>query len=570
MPAKALKFDEAARHALKDGVDILASAVGATLGPRGRNVVLDKNHGPAVITKDGVTVAREIELSDRFENMGAQLVKQVAIRTNEMAGDGTTTATVLAQAIFSDGMRVIAAGANPMAVRRGIEQGQRLVNARLQELASPVEGKATVAAVAGIAGNDQEIGDLIADVMEKVGKDGVITVEDGKSIDDETEFVDGLQIEHGFGSPYFISNQERQEAVIEDPYILITDFTFQNIQDLLPIIEKALQVTKNIVVLSDGLEGDALATMVVNKMRGTLNFLAMRAPSFGDRRKAALEDIAALTGGTFITADMGHDIQEAQVADLGRAHRIVSDKSRTTIIDGYGSDEAIQARIRQIRTQVEDASAEYDREKLQERLAKLAGGVAVVKVGGATETEVKEKKFRVEDALSATRSAVEEGVVPGGGVAYIRVQDALTAAADAHENPEEATGLRILQSALEAPLRQLVNNAGLEASVIVEDVRAAPAATGYDVAAGQLGDMYKLGILDPVKVTRAALENAVSVAALMLTTESLVVDIVEPGGPPMPPDMGGMDEMGGMGGMPGMGGMGGMGGPPGMPGMPGM
>ena len=568
MPAKELKFDEAARHALKDGVDILASAVGITLGPRGRNVVLDKNYGPAVITKDGVTVAREIELSDRFENMGAQLVKQVAVRTNEMAGDGTTTATVLAQAIFSDGMRMIAAGANPMAIRRGIEQGQRIVNAQLRGLASPVEGKETVAAVAGIAGNDRRIGDLIADVMEKVGKDGVITVEEGKSIDDETEFVDGLQIEHGWLSPYFVSNQERQEAVIEDPYILITDYKFQNVQDLLPIVEKALQVTKNLVVLSDSLEGDALATMIVNKMRGTLNFLGVRAPSFGDRRKAALEDIAALTGGTFITADMGHNIQDAQVADLGRAHRVVSDKAHTTIINGYGTDEAIQARIRQIRAQIEDASAEYDREKLQERLAKLAGGVAVIKVGGATESEVKEKKSRVDDALSATRSAVEEGVVPGGGVAYIRVQETLAAAADAHEDPEEATGLRILQRALESPLRQLVANAGLESSVIVDDVRGAAANVGYDVAAGELGDMYKLGILDPVKVTRAALENAVSVAALMLTTESLVADVVGVGPTAAPP---GMDEMGMGGGMPGgMGGgmPGGMGG--GMPGMPGI
>ena len=553
MPAKDLRFEESARHALRDGVDVLARAVGSTLGPRGRNVVLDKNYGPAVITKDGVTVAREIELGDRFENMGAQLVKQVAVRTNEMAGDGTTTATVLAQAIFADGMRVIAAGANAMAVRRGLERGQRAAGEALRGLASPVEGKDTVAAVAGIAGNDQRIGGLIADVMEKVGKDGVITVEDGKSIDDETEFVDGLQIEHGWLSPHFVTNQERQEAALEDAYLLITDHKFTGVQELLPIVEKALQVTKNLVVLCENLEGDALATMIVNKARGTLNFLAVRAPSFGDRRKASLEDIAALTGGSFITADMGRSIEDAQIADLGRAHRVVADKSRTTIIDGHGSDEAIQARIRQIRAQIEDASSEYDREKLQERLARLAGGVAVIKVGGATETEVREKKFRVEDALSATRSAVEEGVVPGGGVAFIRVQEALGRTAGELEDPDEATGVRILQRALESPLRQLVANAGLEGSVIVDDVRAAPANTGYDVAGGALGDMYELGILDPVKVSRAALENAVSVAALMLTTESLVAERKEdkPAGPPggMPP---GMDDMG-MGGM-GMGG----------------
>ena len=558
--AKELKFDEEARHALKDGVDILANAVGVTLGPRGRNVVLDKNYGPAVITKDGVTVAKEIELTDRFQNMGAQLVKQVAVRTNEMAGDGTTTATVLAQAIFTDGMRVVAAGSNPMAIRRGLEYGQRVATRELRGLASPVEGKDTVAAVAGIAGNDSRIGDLIADVMEKVGKDGVITVEDGKSIDDETEFVDGLQIEHGFISPHFITNQERQEAVIEDAYILVTDYKFAAVQDILPIVEKSLQVTKNLVVLCENFEGEALQTMIVNSVRGTLTFLAVRAPSFGDRRKASLEDIAALTGGTFLTTDMGTSIQDAQIADLGRAYRVVSDKARTTIIDGYGSDEAVQARIRQIRAQIEDASSEYDREKLQERLAKLAGGVAVIKVGGATETEVHEKKFRVEDALSATRSAVEEGVVPGGGVAYIRVQGSLERAADEMDNPEEAVGVRILQRALESPLRRLVSNAGLEAAVIVDDVRNAAANTGYDVARGELGDMYELGILDPVKVARAALENAVSVAALMLTTESLVGDIREymyqgPAAAAGIPDMQQMAAMGGGmpgGGMPGM------------------
>ena len=560
MPAKTIKFDEDARRSLRAGVDLLAGAVGVTLGPRGRNVVLDKNFGPAVITKDGVTVAREIELTNRFENMGAQLVKQVAIRTNDVAGDGTTTATILAQAILHDGIRNIAAGANPMAIRRGLDAAQLVAAARLQEASSPVDGKQTIAAVAGIAGNDRQIGDLIADVMEKVGKDGVITVEEGKGIDDETEFVDGLQIEHGWISPHFVSNQDRQETVIEDPYILITDHKFTDIGDLLPIVEKTLQISKNLVVLCDSFEGDALATMVINKMRGTLNFLAVRAPSFGDRRKASLEDIAALTGGTYLTADMGRSIEDAQVADLGRAHRIVSDKSRTTIIDGHGTDEGIQARIRQIRAQVSDTSSAYDREKLQERLAKLAGGVAVIKVGGATESSVREKKFRVEDALSATRSAVEEGVVPGGGVAFIRIQDDIAALAESMDDADEGTGARILHSALESPLRLLVENAGLEGSVIVEDVRRAKANEGYDVALGKMGDMFELGILDPVKVSRAALENAVSVAALMLTTESVVAEIPEKGPrSAMDPEMAAAMAGGGMGG--GM--------PPGM-GMPGM
>ena len=444
-----------------------------------------------------------------------------------------------------------------MAIRRGLDAAQLVAAARLQEASSPVDGKQTIAAVAGIAGNDRQIGDLIADVMEKVGKDGVITVEEGKSIDDETEFVDGLQIEHGWISPHFVSNQDRQETVIEDPYILITDHKFSDIGDLLPIVEKTLQISKNLVVLCDSFEGDALATMVINKMRGTLNFLAVRAPSFGDRRKASLEDIAALTGGTYLTADMGRSIEDAQVADLGRAHRIVSDKSRTTIIDGHGTDEGIQARIRQIRAQVSDTSSAYDREKLQERLAKLAGGVAVIKVGGATESSVREKKFRVEDALSATRSAVEEGVVPGGGVAFIRIQDDIAALAESMDDADEATGARILHSALESPLRLLVENAGLEGSVLVEDVRRAGANEGYDVALGKMGDMFELGILDPVKVSRAALENAVSVAALMLTTASVVAEIPEKGprsamDPEMAAAMGGGGMGGGMPGMPGM------------------
>ena len=541
MAAKTLKFSEDARRGLREGVDLLANAVKVTLGPRGRNVVLDKNYGPAVITKDGVTVAKEIDLPDRFHNMGAQLVKQVAIRTNEVAGDGTTTATVLAQAIFADGLRNIAAGANPMAIRTGLERSGRAVTRALREMAEPVEGKQTVSHVAAIAGNDPEIGALIADVMEKVGKDGVITVEDGKSLTFETDIVDGLQIEYGWMSPYFVTNPDRQEAVLENPYILITDAKITTVQDLLPILEKVVQVSKNLVVLCDSMEGEALSTMIVNKMRGTLNPLVVRAPSFGDRRKASLEDIAVLTGGTFITADMGRKLEDVQVADLGRAHRVVSDKNRTTIVDGSGSDEAIQQRIRQIRAQVGDAASEYDREKLQERLAKLAGGVAVIKVGGATEVEMVEKKHRVEDALSATRSAIEQGVVAGGGVALIRAQAVIDQVAEEMTDPDERTGARILQRALESPLRQIAENGGLEGSVIVEDVRAAKPRVGYDARENRFGDMFELGIIDPVKVTRAAVENAVSIAALMLTTESVVGEIIEE--KPAAAEGGMMDDM---------------------------
>ncbi len=544
MAAKRLRFDEDARRELRHGVDILANAVKVTLGPRGRNVVLDKSYGPAVITKDGVTVAREIDLKDRFHNMGAQLVKQVAIRTNDVAGDGTTTATVLAQAIFQEGIRLIAAGHNPMEIRTGIEAGYREIARALRALAVPVESKETVAAVAGIAGNDREIGDLIADVMEKVGKDGVITVEEGKGLDFETEVVEGLQIDHGYISQYFVTNTDRMVADLEDPYILITDAKIDRLNQILPLLEKVMQVTKNFVIICDGFEGEALSTLIVNKMRGTMNPLVLRAPWFGDRRKAALEDIAVLTGGTFVTEDMGRKLETTQIADLGRARRIVSDRDKTTIIDGVGSDEAIQARIRQIRAQIEDTSSDFDREKLQERLAKLAGGVGVIKVGGATEMEVKEKKFRVEDALSATRSAIDEGVVPGGGVAYIRVQNVLDSLIE-NLPGEEKVGARILKFALEAPLRQIVENAGREGSVIVEDVRAAKQNMGYDAANEQMGDMFQLGIIDPVKVTRVALENAVSVAALMLTTEAVVGELPEPKGAAMPAGAG-MD-MGGMG-----------------------
>ena len=545
MAAKRLKFDEDARRELRHGVDILADAVKVTLGPRGRNVVLDKSYGPAVITKDGVTVAREIDLKDRFHNMGAQLLKQVAIRTNDVAGDGTTTAIVLAQAVFHEGLKNIAAGANPMEIRLGLEQGAREVSGALVSLAVPVEGKQTVTAVATIAGNDPEIGGLVADVMEKVGKDGVITVEDGRSLEFETEVVDGLQLEHGWLSPYFVTNNDRMQADLEDPYILITDKKIEDVNDLVPLLEKVLEVSKNLLIICDGVEGGALTTLILNKMKGNMNPLAVRAPSFGDRRKASLEDIAVLTGGTFLTEEMGRKLENAQVADLGRAHRVVSDKSSTTIIEGHGSDEAIQTRIRQIRSQIDDVGSDFDREKAQERLARLAGGVGVIKVGGANEIEVREKKFRVEDALSATRASLEEGVVAGGGVALVRAEQALDALIDDADG-DIATGLRILRESLESPLRQLVDNGGGESAVIVNDVRAAEQDIGYDVAGTRLGNMFDLGIVDPAKVVRVALENAVSVAALMLTTETVVGEIPEAQPPAPPAPMGdgmGMDDM---------------------------
>ena len=546
MPAKILKFEDDARRELRHGVDLLADAVKTTLGPKGRNVVLDKSYGPAVITKDGVTVAKEIDLKDRFHNMGAQLVKQVAIRTNDICGDGTTTATVLAQSIFHEGLRNVAAGANPMAIRHGLERALAVVVKELLDLAVPVEEKETIEAVASIAGNDPRIGALIADVMEQVGKDGVITIEDGRGMDYETEIVDGLQFDRGYSSPYFVTNPDRQEAALDDPYILITDRKIENVSDLLPVVEKVVQVSKNLVIICEDVTGEALSMLVLNKMRGNLNPLAIKAPSFGDRRKAQLEDMAILTGGTFITSDMGRSLEDTQLADLGRAHRIVSDKSRTTIIEGAGSDEAIQARIRTIRAQIDDQVSEFEREKLQERLAAIAGGIAVIKIGGATEIEVREKKFRMEDALSATRSAVEEGVIAGGGVAYLRVQAALDPLAEqfmADGEIDQATGVRILRRALESPLRQIVENAGQEPSVVVEDVRDATGTTGYDAATGEMGDMFKLGIIDPVKVMRVAIENAVSVSALMLTTEAAIGDLPEPKAA-LGSDMPSPDEMG--------------------------
>jgi chaperonin GroEL len=535
MAAKQIIYSENSRQAILRGVNQLADAVKVTLGPKGRNVVLEKKFGGPTITKDGVTVAKEVELKDPLENMGAQMVREVASKTSDIAGDGTTTATILAQAIFRDGVKSVAAGANPMVLRRGIEEGVRLVIANLRDQAKPVSGKEQIAQVASISAADPEIGQMIAEVMEKVGKDGVITVEESKGLRYETEYVDGLQLDRGYVSPYFVTNTERMEAELDDPYILITDKKLSAVADILPILEKALQVTKNFVIICDDMDGEALATLVVNKLRGTINVLVVKAPGFGDRRKAMLEDIAILTGGEFITEEMGRRLENTQVADLGRARRVVATKEDTTIIEGFGSDEGIQDRIKSIKVQIDDTASDFDREKLQERLAKLAGGVAVIKVGAATEVELKEKKGRVEDALSATRAAVEEGIVPGGGVAFLRAQNALDQA-DGNLTDDERTGVTILRKALEEPLRLIAINAGKEGMVVVDQVRKMKGANeGYDALRDEYGDMYTKGIIDPAKVTRSALENAASIAGLVLTTESLVTEIPEPPAPPAAP-----------------------------------
>ena len=539
MPAKQLLFDEEARRRLKDGVDALADAVRVTLGPRGRNVVLEKKFGPPSVVDDGVSVAKEIDLKDPFENMGAQLAREVATKTNDVAGDGTTTATVLAQAIVREGMRNVAAGANPMNLKRGIELGVESVVEALRDMAQPVAGKEQITQVATISGHDQEIGDIIADVMEKVGKDGVITVEEGKGIRLETEFVEGMQIDRGYISPYFVTNPERMEAALDDPYILITDKKLSAVNDFLPVLERVLQVTKNLVLICDDVDGEALATLVVNKLRGTINAIAIKAPSFGDRRKAVLEDIAVLTGGTYVTEDMGRKLENTEVTDLGRARRVVCTKDDTVIIEGRGTDEAIQARIKMIKAQVDDASSEFDREKLQERLAKLAGGVAVIKVGAPTEVELKEKKLRVEDALSATRAAVEEGIVPGGGVALLRAAVSLDKL-EKSLSTDERTGVAILRKALEEPLRMIAENGGVEGMVVVDQVRRNKSSSyGYDADTDEYCNLFKHGIIDPAKVTRTALENAASIASLVLTTETLVAEIPEPPGAPAegPPPM---------------------------------
>ncbi|MEX2246972.1 MAG: chaperonin GroEL [Dehalococcoidia bacterium] len=536
--AKQLVFDEEARRSLKAGVDALADALKVTLGPRGRNVVLDKKFGPPAVVNDGVSIAKEIELKDPFENMGAQLAKEIATKTNDVAGDGTTTATVLGQAMVREGMKNVAAGANPMALKRGLELGVAAVLAHLRQISRPVSGRNQIAQVAANSAADFEIGEMIAEVMEKVGKDGVITVEESRGLKFETEFVEGMAIDRGYVSPYFVTNTERMEASLDEPYILITDKKISAVGDILPVLERVLQVTKNFVIICDDCDGEALATLVVNKLRGTISALVVKAPGFGDRRKAMLEDIAILTGGTFVTEEMGLKLDSTQIADLGRARRVTSSKDETTIIEGYGTDRAIQDRIKQIKAQIEEATSEFDREKLQERLAKLAGGVAVIKVGAATEVELKEKKLRVEDALSATRAAVEEGIVPGGGVALLRAVPAVIKQKEKLLG-DERTGAAILERALEEPLRIIAENAGQEGSVVVENVRAGKGdAWGYDARDDKYVDLLKAGIIDPAKVTRSALENAASIAAMVLTTETLVTDIPEaPSSAPAPPPM---------------------------------
>ena len=543
--AKQLEFNEDARRSLKVGIDVLANAVKTTLGPKGRNVALDKKFGAPTVTHDGVTVAKDIELEDPFENMGAQLLKEAALKTNDVAGDGTTTATVLAQAIVHEGLRNVAAGANPMQIKNGIEIGRDRSVAYLKGLAVDVQGKEDIAQVAAISAADAEIGELIADVMDKVGKDGVITVEESKGLEYEVEFTEGMQFDRGYISPYFVTNTERMEAELDDPYVLITDKKISSVQDLLPVLEKVLQTgTKNFVIIGEDIDGEALATLVVNKLRGIVNVLGVKAPGFGDRRKEMLRDIAILTGGTVISEEVGRNLEGAELDDLGRARRVVSSKDDTTIVEGSGDESQIKGRIEQIKSQIETTTSDFDREKLQERLAKLSGGVAVIKVGAATETELKEKKHRVEDALSATRAAVEEGLVPGGGVSLVQATSALDGV-DA--TGDILTGVNILRRALEEPMRGIAQNAGLDGSVIISEIRRKLADgqqnVGYDVIRGEYGDMFELGITDPVKVTRSAVENACSIAAMILTTGALISDLPEENAamPAMPGGMGGMD-----------------------------
>jgi chaperonin GroEL len=546
--AKQLVFSEEARRSLKNGIDVLANAVVTTLGPKGRNVALDKKWGAPTITHDGVTVAKEIELEDPFENMGAQLLKEAATKTNDIAGDGTTTATLLAHTIITEGMKNVAAGANAMLLKRGILAGAEAVVSAISDQAIELSTKEEIANVAAISAQDREIGELIAEVMDKVGKDGVITVEESKGLEFETEYVEGMQFDRGYISPYFISNPEAMEAVIENPYILIHDKKISAAQDLVPILEKLVQKgARELVVIAEDIDGEALATLVLNKLRGMLNCLAVKAPGFGDRRKAMLRDIATLTGGNVITEEEGRKLDSVTIDDLGRADKIVSTKDDTTVIGGHGKDAEIQGRMEQIKVEIDKSTSDYDREKLQERLAKLAGGVAIIRVGAATETELKEKKHRVEDALSATRAAVEEGIVPGGGVALINALSALDGVKMAY--PDEQTGVSILRTALEMPIRKIAQNAGEDGAVILDTARRIQAEKkdtriGYDVITGDFIDMVDAGIIDPAKVTKGALSNAASIAAMILSTEALVTDIPEPepAAPAGPPG-------GGMGGM---------------------
>jgi len=532
--AKQIAYGEEARKSLRIGIDKLADTVKITLGPSGRNVVLDKKFGAPQVCSDGVTVAKEIDLEDSFENMGAQILKEAASKTNDVAGDGTTTSIVLAQAMIQEGFRNVAAGANPMVIKLGIGKAIGAMREAIKELSTPVEGRAQIAQVAALSAHEPEIGDLIAEVMEKVGKDGVITVEESKGLAYEVEYVEGMQFDRGYISPYFVTDSERMESNLDDPYILITDKKISAVSDILPALEKVLSVTKNVVIIAEDIEGEALATLVVNKLRGTLSCLAVKAPGFGDRRKAMLQDIAILSGGTVISEDVGRKLDSVTVEDLGRARSVRANKDETTVIEGRGSEEEIQGRIKQIKSQIEETTSEFDKEKLQERLAKLAGGVAVIKVGAATEVELKEKKARVEDALSATRAAVEEGIVPGGGVGLIRSLPALD---KLKLTGDELIGLQIIRKVVEEPVRVIAHNAGLEGAVILEAIKNGTGDYGFDAEAQVYGSMMERGIIDPAKVTRAALENAASIATMVLTTESLIADIPEkgPAGPPMPP-----------------------------------
>jgi len=535
--AKQIIFGEEVRRSLKKGIDTLADAVKVTLGPKGHAVALDKKWGAPSVIDDGVTIAKDIELPDPFENMGVQLVKEAATKTNDACGDGTTTSTVLAHAMVNEGFKNVAAGAEAMELKKGIEMATAAIVEELKKASTEVKGKEQIAQVATITAVDEKIGDLIAEVMEKVGKDGVITVEESKGIAYETEYVEGMQIDRGYISPYFITNAEKMETVLEDPYILITDKKISAVSDLLPALEKILQVSKNLLIVAEDIEGEALATLVVNKLRGTLNVLAVKAPGFGDRRKAMLEDMAILTGGKVISEEVGRKLDSATIEDLGRARRVVADKDKTTIIEGKGSEDDIKGRIKQIKAQIEETTSDFDREKLQERQAKLVGGVAVIKVGAATEVELKEKKHRVEDALSATRAAVEEGILPGGGVALINslpVLDKLNLTGDA------ATGAKIVKKAVEEPIRCIAENAGYDGSVVVDAVKKSAAGVGFDASTGEYVDMVEKGIIDPTKVARSALQNAASIASMVLITESLVTDIPEKEKAPPMPGGGGM------------------------------
>lgn len=543
MSAKEIRFNEEGRNAILRGVNALADAVKVTLGPKGRNVIIEKSFGSPLITKDGVSVAKEIELENKFENMGAQLVKEVASKTSDVAGDGTTTATVLAQAIYRQGAKLVAAGHNPMELKRGIESAVEVIVTELQQISKPIKDHKEIAQVGTIsANNDKTIGDIIAEAMEKVGKEGVITVEEAKAMETSLETVEGMQFDRGYLSPYFVSDPERMEATLENAIILIYDKKISSMKDMLPILEQTAKSGRPLLIIAEDIEGEALATLVVNKLRGVLNVCAVKAPGFGDRRKAMLEDIAILTGGKVISEDMGFRLENATMDMLGRAKRVVVDKDNTTIIDGDGSDADIQGRVKQIRAQIEDTTSDYDREKLQERLAKLVGGVAVIKVGAATETEMKEKKARVEDALHATRAAVDEGIVPGGGVAYIRSLKALD---KLKLSAEQQFGVTIIKSALEAPIRQIADNAGIDASIVVDKVRRGKDAYGYNAAEDVYVDMLQAGIIDPTKVSRCALQNAASVAGLMLTTECMIAEKPKKD-TPMPAMPGGMGGMGGM------------------------